>query len=334
MAHKLKQRLSKKKAAAFSFSYWSSREQERSYGDRVGKLLQTSHLRYTERMNYHVFTSTTLLDNQCDYSGQVFPHEILAVSQEAAARHVERFGLGRERLFADYGVLWMISGLSLYMTGERPCAGEELSAETWAHDIHGLRFLRDHRYYRGERRPENVFATSLGEWFFVDAATRKPLRPLEVLGDRDLAPYFDREELMGKRSKRVVLLSEEEKQKAFTLDFHCAYRDLDSNRHLNNCRYLAFACDTVMECLRLQGEDLAEAYAFRELHLNYAAEVLAGETLRLYCKDLGITEQAGKRRRTFLLEGDKVEIHEPSFRAEISLELCHNKPAGQTVPAD
>lgn len=253
---------------------------------------------------------------ECDSGKRLFPHILLSIAQEAGEGHSKLFGLGIDEL-AEKGRAWIISAVSLHFYREMPLMGESVWTTTRIRQIKGLRFMREHLFYiAGEGDP---FAASCGEWFLMDSAERKPLRPSECAAAELLERFTDASKPLIERAKRVdsLLRITESKTDLYYRDFKAGYQFIDTNHHLNNTFYLAFSLDTLVELLRDEGISYEESCRLREIHINYAAEVGPYEALRLFCAPM---EETGR----YLLEGYNLDREESAFRAEILLKMCHN----------
>jgi len=152
---------------------------------------------------------------------------------EVAGLHAAELGVGLDVLRAR-GLTWVLVRQRL----ENPVPvvlGDTIEIETWPSGIDRLVALREFVVRRGA---EEV-ARATTQWLVLDLATRKPVRPAEVLD-----PTFPREP-----SPPAVALSPgklpELPQWDFQRRFHVRYSDIDANLHVTNTSYVAWAIEAV-----------------------------------------------------------------------------------------
>ncbi len=152
---------------------------------------------------------------------------------EVAGLHAAELGVGLDALMAR-GLTWVL--VRQRIENPVPIAlGDTIEIETWPSGIDRLAAVREFAVRRGG---EEV-ARATTHWFVLDVATRKPVRPAEVLD-----PRFPRE----KRPTAVPLstgklpdLRAWDSQKRF----HVRYSDIDVNLHVTNTSYVAWAAEAV-----------------------------------------------------------------------------------------
>jgi len=152
---------------------------------------------------------------------------------EVAGLHAAELGVGLDVLRAR-GLTWVLVRQRL----ENPVPvvlGDTIEIETWPSGIDRLVALREFVVRRGA---EEV-ARATTQWLVLDLATRKPVRPAEVLD-----PTFPREP-----SPPAVALSPgklpELPEWDFQKRFHVRYSDIDANLHVTNTSYVAWAIEAV-----------------------------------------------------------------------------------------
>lgn len=153
--------------------------------------------------------------------------------QEVAGLHASELGVGLDALRAR-GLTWVLARQRI----ELPVAavlGDALEIETWPSGIERLAAIREFAVRRGDG---TEIARATTQWFVLDLATRRPVRPGQVLD-----PRFPREP----RTPAIALsgklpeLREWEIQKRF----HVRYGDIDVNLHVTNASYVTWAVEAV-----------------------------------------------------------------------------------------
>ncbi len=153
---------------------------------------------------------------------------------EAAGLHANRLGVGLEALMQK-GLTWVLARQRL----EIPVPirlGDVLEVETWPTGVERLAALRD----LVVRRQDGVeVARATTQWFVLDLASRRPVRPGSVLDAR--LPRERTPSLLELGPARHHDLSRWDFQKRF----HVRYQDIDVNLHANNASYVAWALEAI-----------------------------------------------------------------------------------------
>jgi medium-chain acyl-[acyl-carrier-protein] hydrolase len=152
---------------------------------------------------------------------------------EVAGLHATELGVGLDALMAR-GLTWVLVRQRI----ENPIPvrlGETIEIETWPSGIDRLAALREFVVRRGG---EEV-ARATTQWLVLDVATRKPVRPADVLDAR-----FPRETRPPAAPLAHAKLPE---LRAWDLQkrFHVRYSDIDVNLHVTNTSYVAWAIEAV-----------------------------------------------------------------------------------------
>lgn len=177
--------------------------------------------------------------------------------QEVAGRHAASLGVGLDAL-KERGVAWVL----LRQRVEWPVAaplGETLEVETWPAGMDRLSAIRNF-VVRSERGGEVARATT--HWLVMDLTTRKPVRPAEILDPRlprekgaAVAPFAARLPEPGAWEQE--------------LRFQVRYSDIDTNLHVTNASYPAWAIDALPR-------DVWHACRLAEIEVHYLAEAYHG----------------------------------------------------------
>jgi acyl-ACP thioesterase len=222
--------------------------------------------------------------------------------QEAAIRHAEDLGVGREPMSA-LGQGWVLSRISALLR-RRPRQTERITVSTWPRGWEKLFAIRDFSIQDGAGNP-TVIARSC--WLIVDLEKRRPLRPQAVMGKLPLNEGLD---ALADGGKGLDVPSGAEKAAERT----AAYSDIDFNGHMNNARYVQWIQDI------LEPGALERAQTMR-LDINYLSEVKLGETLELWKARILPPPGAASPGEALAVEGRRGD--QAVFRAELRLD-----PAG------
>jgi acyl-ACP thioesterase len=198
-----------------------------------------------------------------DESGGLTLAAVFDYFQEAAIRHAENLGVGRDPLTA-LGQGWVLSRLSVLLR-RRPRQAEQITVRTWPRGWEKLFALRDFDIQDGAGTP---IASARSCWLIVDLKKRRPLRPQAAMEKLPRNEGLDALMDGGKGLDAPVGAEKAAERTA-------AYSDIDFNGHMNNARYVQWVQDIV------EPAALARAETMR-LDINYLNEVKLGETLELW----------------------------------------------------
>jgi medium-chain acyl-[acyl-carrier-protein] hydrolase len=199
---------------------------------------------------------------EVDAFGALSPPALSGYLSEVAGHHADALGVGLETLMAR-GVTWVLSRIRL----ENPVAialGDEVEIETWPSGIERLFALREFVVRRRADGAEVARAST--QWLVLDLATRKPVRPAEVLD-----PRFPREPTppaVALAKGKLPELRGWEREKRF----HVRYADIDQNLHVTNTSYLAWAMEAMPK-------ELWQAARLAAVEIQYVAETRYGEAI-------------------------------------------------------
>ena len=202
---------------------------------------------------YHVGAGETDLFNLCR------PSALLNFLQDTATTHAKMIGMDHAGMIQKHNGIWVLTRYWYQL--DAPVFFEDaLQITTWHRGHTGALAYRDFDILRkGERIGKAVSA-----WVIADVNTRRVVR-LDGLAYPDNG--FSGWDV---QLKKITL--PEGMQDAGVFDVH--YSHLDINAHMNHVRYADVCTDAV------SFETMSGQYV-RELQINYLAECLAGQRIRL-----------------------------------------------------
>jgi acyl-ACP thioesterase len=207
--------------------------------------------RHSERFPVHVY--------EVDAFHALAVPALAGYLEEVAGHHATELGCGIEVLLAR-GLTWVLVRQRIELL--QPIAlGEELTITTWPSGVDRLLAARE---FEVRDRSGAEVARSSTQWLVLDVATRRPVRPDEIL-DPALRPALPRLAPVPARLPAVP-------EGAPARRFHPGYGDIDVNLHVNNTSYLAWAIDAV-------DPDTWRASRPCELEAHFLAEGLHGDAL-------------------------------------------------------
>jgi medium-chain acyl-[acyl-carrier-protein] hydrolase len=151
--------------------------------------------------------------------------------QEVAGQHAVELGVGIDALLAR-GLTWVLARERIEVLAPARL-GDELEIATWPSGIERLLVSREFSVARGG----DEVARASTAWLVLEVATRRPVRPAEVL-DPALRPRL---ESLAPLAGRLPAPGGDAAERRFDV----RYADIDMNRHVNNTSYLAWALESV-----------------------------------------------------------------------------------------
>ena len=176
----------------------------------------------------------TIHSFDADAFGHLAPTALAGYLQEAAGRSAEGLGFGLAAL-TRRGATWVLARQRVEL--DQPVRmGEVLEVETWPAGLDRLAALRDFRLWRDGIEIGRAATT----WFAIDLASRKPLRPAELLPE-SLHPQPPHVLPMAAAPLPTLDVPELERR------FQVRFADIDVNEHVTNSSYLAWALEAIDE---------------------------------------------------------------------------------------
>ena len=140
------------------------------------------------------------------------------------------------------GKVWVLAGWQIEIRA-LPALGDRVLTETWPTSFQGFQGQRNYRML-DEQGNDIAYANSL--WIYVDLNTGHPARI-----DREVRDAYTPEPAleMGKMDRKIILPEEGEWLPSFAV----RKRDLDTNHHVNNASYIAYACEYLRAPEKVEG---------------------------------------------------------------------------------
>ena len=235
-----------------------------------------------------------------DTFGLCRPSALMDFLQETATKAAVALHVSRDEMIGRYRAFWVLAR-AWYRLDKPVCWDDELTIRTWHRGAKGASMYRDFDICRGGER----IGEAVNVWALVSVDTRRLYRLADV-GEFDGTSGGDlcKQKLLPKLHIPIDL------QDAGMRQLH--YSDCDVNEHVNNVRYVDFACDA------LHMQRLGIGRFVSSLQLGYLKECKAGEAIRL---------TAGHQDGVWFVQGDGAE-GKPRFDAALTLSPLDNPGAG------
>ncbi len=192
---------------------------------------------------------------------------ILRYMQHAAISHSASVGNTLEKL-QSVSRAWVILSWN-YQEFSTPEVGEEVCVHTVAT---GFGACAGYRSFTISSKEGTVYAKADSVWAFYDTERLRPARVTPEL----LALYgMEQEPLLRDKPESVEVPESAEE----VLSFRVARRDTDTNRHVNNVKYVEMALDA-----------LPEGYSFSHMRASYAHSAYEGDIMHIFRASVGEKE--------------------------------------------
>lgn len=191
-------------------------------------------------------------------SGTVRRSEILRFVQDAAVMHTAQCGYPIDKLYKNHSA-WIL--LSIHLVEVKPVSCSEISVKTWPYDF--SKVFGPRAFLICDANTDEVLIKGSALWTFVDTESGKPkLIPSEMIDKFGTEDQVSDVPFIRRLPNHLTGNS--------TLTYSVLKRDLDTNGHMNNVKYLEYA-----------EEVLPEDFFFSEIEIFYKQPLYFGDTFSL-----------------------------------------------------
>jgi medium-chain acyl-[acyl-carrier-protein] hydrolase len=171
---------------------------------------------------------------EMDQYGWASPTTILTLLEEAAADHCLSMKHSLFDLF-NQNIGWVL--LSGYMQMERyPLYKEKITIRTWISKYTSIKGIRENIIYNEQG---SIIGRAKGLWLFFDIKRRMSVRIFDDIKEK--WSCFPEESIMYDINKKIEAIDSARYKKSFLVHRY----DMDSNKHVNNLRYLQWLIETI-----------------------------------------------------------------------------------------
>jgi medium-chain acyl-[acyl-carrier-protein] hydrolase len=198
---------------------------------------------------------------EMDKYGCASPTTIITLLQEAAADHCFSINHGLYDLY-NQNIGWIL--LSGFLQMERyPLYKEKIIVRTWLSNYTTIKGQRENIIYDGQRR---VIGRAKGLWLFFDIERRRPIRIFDDIMEK--WNCFEEESVSCDINKKIEAVVSAAYKKSFSV---CRY-DLDSNRHVNNLKYIQWLLEIIPD-------EIMDNYNLHSIEGRYIKEAQYGHSV-------------------------------------------------------
>jgi medium-chain acyl-[acyl-carrier-protein] hydrolase len=192
---------------------------------------------------------------------------------DIATIHSEELGIGIDYL-KEHNLGWVLYKWNIDMY-TYPTYGEKITLRTWPYSMRKFYAYRQFEILnsRGE-----IIGKADSIWFLINTERRRPIRISEDICKAYGLPYND---------DRSIEIEDIEKPENIQSEkvFHVRYSDIDTNKHVNNAKYIAWAIETVPM-------DIVLNYTLKNIKVIYEKETTYGETIKVFTEVVYKEEEA------------------------------------------
>lgn len=193
-----------------------------------------------QRNNEYTFDGRVRF-SEIDHTKKITLPAIINYFQDCSAFQSEQLGLGVEYL-EERKKAWMLSAWQVEVV-RYPKIAEEISIHTWASGFKGI--LGDRNFCMKDK-DERMLAYAHSLWVYMDMTKGRPAKPEA----EETARYGYGEPLEMKMLPRKIELAQQmEKRDSFAVQ----RSDIDTNEHVNNCRYVQMALEVLKQEIDVKG---------------------------------------------------------------------------------
>jgi acyl-ACP thioesterase len=193
--------------------------------------------------------------------GEASPTTILTLLEETAADHCYSINNSLYDL-EQQNIGWVL--FSGFMKMDRyPNYKEKITIRTWLSAYSMIKGFRENIIYDEQN---NIIGKARGLWVFFDIEKRKPIQIFDVIKEK--WSFFNEECLNHNISKKINVVESSIPQKSF----HVNRFDVDTNKHVNNIRYLQWLVESI-------SDDIIDNYYLQSIDGRFIGEAQYGDTI-------------------------------------------------------
>jgi len=231
---------------------------------------------------------------EVDIHKRVLITSIMNYLGDMAMYQSETLGVGIEYL-KENKMAWVLYKWDITMESY-PLLNENINVETFAHSFN--RFYAYRKYEIFDAKGNTIgYADSV--WILINTDRRRPMRitkdMYEVygIGDNKNAPID---------IENILSIKEVNCEKSFQV----RYSDIDTNMHVNNVKYAAWALETIPK-------DIILNYELKNIKVTYIKETTYGETIKVSTEIIREENKIICRHKIINEEGTELTLLESTW---------------------
>lgn len=202
---------------------------------------------------------------EVDYNKKLLPTSLLDYMGDVSIYQSNLLNIGFKFL-EENKMGWVIYKWDLDIN-KYPLMGEKIKVRT---EAYCFRKFYAYRKFEAENAEGEIIATGKTEWLLINTDRR---RPIKISPDMHEAYQAPESEEMALKFDEIEKTNSMDNEK----EFNVRYSDIDTNRHVNNVKYVSWILETVPL-------DIIKAYTLRNVKITYEKETTYGEIIKAYCE--------------------------------------------------
>lgn len=199
---------------------------------------------------------------EVDYKKRALITSIVDFFGDIATRQSEELGIGIDYL-REKGLCWVLYKWNIDMF-KYPVYGEKVIIRTCPCS---MKKFYAYRTFELINSKGEVLSKAESVWFLINIEKRRPVRISEDIYKAYGLTFEDDKELEIENIKRSERVN-------FEKQFNVRFSDIDTNRHVNNEKYIAWAIETLPL-------DLVLNYTLKNIKVTYEKETTYGESIKV-----------------------------------------------------
>ena len=200
--------------------------------------------------------------------GLARPTTILALLEETAAEHSHSIGHSLFDLL-EKNVGWVLVSGVLQMN-RYPNYKEKITIRTWLSHYSFIKGYRENIIYDENN---NIIGSAKGLWVFFDIDKRKPIPIFNEIKEK--WSLLNKHAINRNIKQKIIAVESPHHTKQFRVNRY----DTDSNKHVNNIRYLQWVIESIPE-------EITDNFFLHEIDGRFIAEAQYGDTVLSLTQEL------------------------------------------------
>ncbi|MCJ7689331.1 MAG: thioesterase [Clostridiaceae bacterium] len=206
----------------------------------------------------------------------------------------EMLGVGIDHL-KENKIAWVLYKWDITMESY-PLLNETIKVKTFAHSFR--KFYAYRKYEIIDARGNKIgYASSV--WILINTDRRRPIRITKDMYEAYGIEDGDNDVLNIKDIQEINTVHDEK-------SFNVRYSDIDTNRHVNNVKYVAWALETVPK-------DIILNYELKNIRVTYIKETTYGETIKVSTEVIREESKTICRHKIVNEDGTKLTLLESTW---------------------
>jgi len=206
----------------------------------------------------------------------------------------EILGVGIDYL-KENNMAWVLYKWDITMESY-PLLNETIKVETYAYSFRKFYAYRKHEIFNAKG---NKIGYANSVWFLINTSRRRPMRVTE---DMYAAYGLDDSDNKSIDIETILPVSTVHSEKSFQV----RYSDIDTNMHVNNVKYVAWAMETVPK-------DIILNYELKNIKATYDKETTYGETVKISTEIIREEDKIICRHKIINEEGTQLTLLESTW---------------------